>query len=88
MKKIFLIFDQLPHKKDGGLIATYVRFIQTFSDKYEISIVSIFNNGGNDIEELDSTPIINFRIQYRQSLFQSCFLPKKRPFQRLPSRYF
>lgn len=60
MKKIFLIFDQLPHKKDGGLIATYVRFIQTFSDKYEISIVSIFNNGGNDIEELDSTPIINF----------------------------
>lgn len=60
MKKIFLVFDQLPHKKDGGLIATYVRFIQTFSDKYEISIVSIFNNGGNDIEELNSTPIINF----------------------------
>ena len=60
MKKVFLVFDQLPHKKDGGLIATYVRFIQTFSDKYEISIVSIFNNGGNDIEELNSTPIINF----------------------------
>ncbi len=59
MKKIFLVFDQLPHKKDGGLIATYVRFIQAFSDKYEISIVSIFNNGGNDIRELSSTPIIN-----------------------------
>lgn len=60
MDTIYLVFDQLPHKKDGGLVATYARFVREFSHAYDIKIVSIFSNGENDIEEFDECPIINF----------------------------
>lgn len=60
MKTIYLVFDQLPHKEDGGLVATYARFVTEFANDYQIKIVSIFNNGRNDIEEFRNLEIINF----------------------------
>lgn len=51
-KKIYLVFDKLPKKVDGGLVATYERFANEFSDDYQIEIVEVFNSGEADLENL------------------------------------
>ena len=60
MRDVYIVFDQLPHRKDGGLVATYTHFVQEFSDDYNIKIASIFNNGGNDLDAFEDSPIIDF----------------------------
>lgn len=54
-EKIYLIFDKLPKKIEGGLVATYARFVKEFSKDYEIEIVEAFNSGPTDLEELADT---------------------------------
>lgn len=43
MKKLYIVFDQVPSVKDGGLITYYVRLVELLKDTYDIEIVSIFN---------------------------------------------
>ena len=49
MRKVYLVFDKLPSSKDGGLIATYVNFVQELSEEYEIVFVSVFRSETTDI---------------------------------------
>lgn len=56
---IYIVFDQLPKKKDGGLVATYVNFVNQFKEELDIKLVSVFSNGGNDIEAFDAVEIID-----------------------------
>lgn len=49
MRKLYLVFDKLPSSKDGGLIATYVNFVQELSEEYEIVFVSVFRSETTDI---------------------------------------
>jgi glycosyltransferase involved in cell wall biosynthesis len=53
---ISIVFDQLPNKADGGLIATYISFVREMRDDLDISFVCVFGNE-NDIEEFDDIPI-------------------------------
>lgn len=57
MEKLYIIFDQLPQKTDGGLVATYARLVEELSDTYEIKIIDIFDGPKNDIEEFNKVPI-------------------------------
>lgn len=59
MKTLYIVFDQLPKKQDGGLVATYIDFVSRFKDRFPIKIVSVFANGGNNIEAFDDIDIIN-----------------------------
>lgn len=59
MEKLYIVFDQLPQKADGGLVATYARLVEELSDTYEIEIINIFSGAKNDIEEFNKVPTIN-----------------------------
>lgn len=43
MEKLYLVFDQLPSKKDGGLIATYINMTDLLKEQFEIHVVTIFD---------------------------------------------
>ena len=43
MKKLYIVFDQIPSKESGGLIATYFNLVKLLDQDFEIHIVSIFN---------------------------------------------
>lgn len=58
MRKIYIVFDQIPRKEDGGLVATYVDFVNEFRDKYHIIFVSIFKSFETNIEEFKDIPVI------------------------------
>lgn len=59
MKPLYIVFDQLPSKTDGGLVATYARLVEELSDSYEITILNIFAGKENDIEEFSDVPIVS-----------------------------
>ena len=59
MKDLYIIFDQLPLKAHGGLVATYARLVEELGDIYSIKIVNIFAGEKNDIEEFDNIPIMD-----------------------------
>ncbi|MBQ7889467.1 MAG: glycosyltransferase [Erysipelotrichaceae bacterium] len=42
MRKCYLVFDQLPSIKDGGLIASYINMISILKEQYEVHVISIF----------------------------------------------
>ena len=52
MRTIYIVFDKIPQKKDGGLIATYVNFVKELSDLYNIVFVSVFKSPDIDIDAL------------------------------------
>lgn len=58
MQKVYLIFDVLPLKEAGGLIATYANFVRAFKSEYDITIVSVFKQPPNDVEEFKGLNII------------------------------
>lgn len=58
MRTIYIVFDKIPQKKDGGLIATYVNFVKELSDLYNIVFVSVFKSPDIDIDALQNIPII------------------------------
>ena len=59
MNTIYIIFDKIPKAEDGGLVATYARFVEEFKDDYNIVLLSIFNSDVNNIKEFDNLPKIN-----------------------------
>ena len=58
MRKIYIVFDQIPRKEDGGLVATYVNFVNEFRDEYHITFISIFKSSETNIEEFRNIPVI------------------------------
>lgn len=51
MDEVIVVFDKIPTKQDGGLVATYVDFVNELSDVYQISFLSIFKSPETDIDE-------------------------------------
>ncbi len=54
MKKLYFVFDQLPDKGDGGLIATYINLYYLLKEKYDIHVISVFNFEKNTTPFSDS----------------------------------
>lgn len=61
-KNLYIVFDQLPTKKAGGLVATYARLSQLLHDKYNIKIISIFNYEENDLFNNDDVLCVNNNV--------------------------
>lgn len=59
MPTVYIVFDQLPKKKDGGLVATYINFVNQLKNDFDIKLVSVFSNGGNDIEAFNDVEVTN-----------------------------
>lgn len=47
--EIVVVFDKIPTKKDGGLVATYVDFVKELSDSFDITFLSVFRSDPSDI---------------------------------------
>lgn len=73
MRNIYLVFDQLPSIKDGGLIATYIAFTKLYREEYNIKIISIFDFLENDIDEFKDIEIIKFSNVVLDIRFYKCF---------------
>lgn len=58
MRKIYIVFEQIPRKEDGGLVATYVNFVNEFRDEFHITFVSIFKSPETNIEEFKDISVI------------------------------
>ncbi|MDL2276767.1 glycosyltransferase [Breznakia sp. OttesenSCG-928-G09] len=42
MKKLYIVFDQIPPKRSGGLVTTYISLIELLKNDFDIEIISIF----------------------------------------------
>ena len=42
-KKLYIVFDQIPNKSSGGLVATYISLVKLLEKEYDIEIISIFD---------------------------------------------
>lgn len=56
-QKLYIVFDQIPTKKSGGLVATYISLVELLKNEYDIEIISSFNG-----EEADKTQFKNNKI--------------------------
>lgn len=44
MNTLYIIFDKLPKKNEGGLVATYINLVTELKDQFNIEFISIFKN--------------------------------------------
>ena len=58
MKKLYVVFDKLPSKSEGGLVATYIDFVDELSSAFDIQFVSVFRSAPTDIDEFKDIPIV------------------------------
>lgn len=58
MKTIYIVFDKVPQKEDGGLVATYINLIKEFKDVYKFKFVSVFPATQTNIPEFKDIDII------------------------------
>ncbi len=54
---LYIVFDKLPKKNEGGLVATYVNLVRELKPYYHIELVGVFENGANDITEFSDIPL-------------------------------
>lgn len=54
---LYIVFDKLPKKCEGGLVATYINLTKELQPYYRIEFVGIFDNGENDIPEFNNIPL-------------------------------
>lgn len=57
MKKLYIVFDQIPSLKSGGLIVTYLNMVRCLRSEYDIRIISVFKSDNEDLFE--GIPIYN-----------------------------
>lgn len=44
MKKLYIVFDQIPSLESGGLIVTYINMVKQLKKEYDIRIISVFKS--------------------------------------------
>lgn len=57
MGEVAVVFDKIPLKRDGGLVATYVNMVNELSDDYHIVFYSIFKSDPTDIPEFKTVEV-------------------------------
>ncbi len=58
MDAVYVVFDQLPTRRDGGLVATYARFVEEFAGELEVKLVSAFGCDPTDIGAFEGLEVI------------------------------
>lgn len=72
-QKLYIVFDKLPKKNEGGLVATYINLVQELRPYYQIEFVGIFDNGRNDISEFENIPLHVFSKKDIDNRFFNAF---------------
>lgn len=57
MKKLYIVFDKIPSKTSGGLVATYIRLVELLKKDFKIEIISIFDASDEDKEQFKNNKI-------------------------------
>lgn len=73
MVDVYLVFDKLPGKADGGLVATYANFVEEFKGELQVRLVSVFSCEPTDIDafkNLDTITLVPLHVDNR---FPSAF---------------
>lgn len=80
---LYIVFDVLPLKKDGGLVASYKNFVTLFKDDFNIHLVSIFKCEPTDIDEFKNIDIIRLtKATIDNRFFRVANYVKNREFRR------
>lgn len=58
MDVVYVVFDQLPTSRDGGLVATYASFVREFAGELEVKLVSAFGCEPTDIDAFEGLEVI------------------------------
>ena len=58
MKKLYIIFDQLPPITSGGLLQTYINLVDYLKNEYDIKIISVFNTEERNKKIFDGIDVI------------------------------
>lgn len=58
MKKIYIVFDQIPSAQSGGLIGMYLNICDKLKSNYDINIVSIYNCDKDNLKLFEDYNII------------------------------
>lgn len=61
-KNLYIVFDQLPSKKTGGLVTTYVSLFNLLKDQYNIKIISVFEYENNELFDEKDIICVNRHI--------------------------
>ena len=56
-KKLYIVFDQIPNKSSGGLVATYISLVKLLEKEYDIEIISIFDCNPENKEQFNNNKI-------------------------------
>lgn len=56
-KKLYIVFDQIPNKSSGGLVATYISLVKLLEKEYDIEIISIFDCNPENKEQFKNNKI-------------------------------
>ena len=51
------MFDQIPNKSSGGLVATYISLVKLLEKEYDIEIISIFDCNPENKEQFKNNKI-------------------------------
>lgn len=65
---VWVVFDVLPRRQDGGLAAYYAQVVESLSDKYEFRLVSVFDYPSTDFDAFlgcEKLVLIPFRIDIK-----------------------
>lgn len=61
-KNLYIVFDQLPSKKAGGLVTTYVSLFNLLKDQYNMKIISVFKYENNELFDEKDVICVNKHI--------------------------
>lgn len=62
-KKLYIVFDQIPPKSSGGLVATYVNLVELLKNEYTIEIISIFKCDDESKKQFKNNKINIINVQ-------------------------
>lgn len=57
MEKLYIVFDKIPSKSSGGLVATYIRLVELLKKDYDIEIISFFDTNQEDKDQFRNNKI-------------------------------
>lgn len=82
-QKLYIVFDKMPIRASGGLVATYETFVQLMGGEFDIELVEVFSNPEADIEAFKRLPIHTLsQCAIDDRFFRAFLYAKRKQFKR------
>ena len=75
MKSIYLVFDRIQSKSDGGLGVTYANLVKELENDFEIKLVSVFKSKKTDYKEFEKLETVTLYDKEIDMRFPYYLLP-------------